>query len=365
MADHMRTELVTDALQMALAHRRPDPGLIWHSDQGSQFVSWPSASRPAPPASPNRWAAGRLLRQRRRRELLRHAQEGAHPPPHLARRRPSCAPRSSTTSRSSTTASAATGRSGSDPRRLREQHSRARPDRSSPLRGSLPLTRSCSLQQQRPCSPNQPLSTEAGEVQLPGHRAVHGGLLPEHPPARLDRRRRPHRHRAQHPRHPAADQHEHGAGGSRSSSSSPSSPCAIGDIAGEVEVRSFTAPFVDSGTDLGPCSPAPRSSRCRSSASTRSRRCPRRPTTRAADSQGDPPVRARGRPGLHLPVLPRAPRLPRLRLLRGPPGRGQRGRHGGDRRRLPQTRSSPPPTSRARSRARWPARRASRASCSR
>ncbi len=39
MADHMRAELVTDALQMALAHRRPDPGLIWHSDQGSQFVS--------------------------------------------------------------------------------------------------------------------------------------------------------------------------------------------------------------------------------------------------------------------------------------------------------------------------------------
>jgi putative transposase len=39
MADHMRTELVTDALQMALAQRQPDPGLIWHSDQGSQFVS--------------------------------------------------------------------------------------------------------------------------------------------------------------------------------------------------------------------------------------------------------------------------------------------------------------------------------------
>src|SRR3954462_1152950 len=39
MADHMRTELVADALQMALARRRPEPGLIWHSDQGSQFVS--------------------------------------------------------------------------------------------------------------------------------------------------------------------------------------------------------------------------------------------------------------------------------------------------------------------------------------
>jgi transposase InsO family protein len=35
----MRTELVTDALQMALTRRRPAPGLIWHSDQGSQFVS--------------------------------------------------------------------------------------------------------------------------------------------------------------------------------------------------------------------------------------------------------------------------------------------------------------------------------------
>jgi putative transposase len=39
MADHMRAELVVDALQMGLARRRPDPGLIHHSDQGSQFVS--------------------------------------------------------------------------------------------------------------------------------------------------------------------------------------------------------------------------------------------------------------------------------------------------------------------------------------
>jgi putative transposase len=39
MADHLRSELVTDALRMALAQRRPGPGLIWHSDQGSQFVS--------------------------------------------------------------------------------------------------------------------------------------------------------------------------------------------------------------------------------------------------------------------------------------------------------------------------------------
>ena len=39
MADHMRSELVVDALEMALARRQPEAGLIHHSDQGSQFVS--------------------------------------------------------------------------------------------------------------------------------------------------------------------------------------------------------------------------------------------------------------------------------------------------------------------------------------
>jgi putative transposase len=39
MANHLRATLVVDALQMALSRRRPDPGLIHHSDQGSQYVS--------------------------------------------------------------------------------------------------------------------------------------------------------------------------------------------------------------------------------------------------------------------------------------------------------------------------------------
>ena len=39
MATHMRASLVVDAVKMALARRRPDPGLIHHSDQGSQYVS--------------------------------------------------------------------------------------------------------------------------------------------------------------------------------------------------------------------------------------------------------------------------------------------------------------------------------------
>ena len=39
MADHMRAEIVVDALQMALHRRRLAPGLIHHSDQGSQYVA--------------------------------------------------------------------------------------------------------------------------------------------------------------------------------------------------------------------------------------------------------------------------------------------------------------------------------------
>ncbi len=40
IADHMRTELVVDALQMATWRRRPPPGTIVHSDRGGQYVSW-------------------------------------------------------------------------------------------------------------------------------------------------------------------------------------------------------------------------------------------------------------------------------------------------------------------------------------
>jgi putative transposase len=39
MAGHMRTELVGDALRMALARRRPGEGLLHHSDRGVQYAS--------------------------------------------------------------------------------------------------------------------------------------------------------------------------------------------------------------------------------------------------------------------------------------------------------------------------------------
>jgi putative transposase len=38
LADHMRTELVTDALEMAFRHRRPAPGAIFHADYAEVFV---------------------------------------------------------------------------------------------------------------------------------------------------------------------------------------------------------------------------------------------------------------------------------------------------------------------------------------
>ena len=45
MADHLRTELVLAALQMALWNRRPDPGVIHHSDQGCQYTALAFGSR--------------------------------------------------------------------------------------------------------------------------------------------------------------------------------------------------------------------------------------------------------------------------------------------------------------------------------
>jgi putative transposase len=46
MADHMRTELVIDALGMATLRRNPNPGeTILHSDHGSQYTAWAFGQR--------------------------------------------------------------------------------------------------------------------------------------------------------------------------------------------------------------------------------------------------------------------------------------------------------------------------------
>jgi len=45
MANHLKTELVLDAVNMAIYNRRPAPGLIHHSDRGSQYTSVEFGSR--------------------------------------------------------------------------------------------------------------------------------------------------------------------------------------------------------------------------------------------------------------------------------------------------------------------------------
>jgi putative transposase len=45
IAEHMRTELVTDALGMAILRRQPNNATIVHSDHGSQYTSWAFGQR--------------------------------------------------------------------------------------------------------------------------------------------------------------------------------------------------------------------------------------------------------------------------------------------------------------------------------
>jgi HTH-like domain/Integrase core domain len=56
MADHLRTELVLDALDMAIWNRRPQPGLVHHSDQGASTPRWRSAVGCVRPAWSPPWA---------------------------------------------------------------------------------------------------------------------------------------------------------------------------------------------------------------------------------------------------------------------------------------------------------------------
>lgn len=39
MAPHMQSTLVCDALRMAIGARQPQPGLLMHTDRGSQYAS--------------------------------------------------------------------------------------------------------------------------------------------------------------------------------------------------------------------------------------------------------------------------------------------------------------------------------------
>ncbi|PIE25764.1 MAG: hypothetical protein CSA58_12690 [Micrococcales bacterium] len=45
MAEHIRSELVVDALQMAIWNRRPAPGTVHHSDHGSTYTATDTTTR--------------------------------------------------------------------------------------------------------------------------------------------------------------------------------------------------------------------------------------------------------------------------------------------------------------------------------
>ena len=84
IADHMRTELVVDALQMAIWRRRPPAGqTIAHSDHGSTYTSWAFGRRlRGNGLLGSMGSIGDCFDNSRRRELLRH------PPARAARRTP-------------------------------------------------------------------------------------------------------------------------------------------------------------------------------------------------------------------------------------------------------------------------------------
>ena len=82
MADHLRAELVVDALEWP-ARRRPARDRSTTPTRARNTPRLASAAMPRGRDAQS-MGQGRLLRQRRRRELLRHPEDRAAPPPVLA-----------------------------------------------------------------------------------------------------------------------------------------------------------------------------------------------------------------------------------------------------------------------------------------
>ena len=77
IADHMRTELVADALRNAAATTLVEPDAIWHSDRGSVYTSAESGAGDRPGDAFFDGPHRRVLGQQHGREFLLDAQERA------------------------------------------------------------------------------------------------------------------------------------------------------------------------------------------------------------------------------------------------------------------------------------------------
>ena len=78
MADRQRQDLTATALNMAIARRCPAPGVIHHSDRGSQYTASLSRSTASARLSHQHESCRHALRQCCRRKLLQFAQERTH-----------------------------------------------------------------------------------------------------------------------------------------------------------------------------------------------------------------------------------------------------------------------------------------------
>ena len=113
MATHLRTELVVDALDMATARRRPAPGLVHHSDQGSQYVALAFTRRLQEAGiAASMGSVGTAYDNAAAESLFATIKRGLVHPASLPEAGPPPARRSSSSSRSSTTADGCIPRSG-------------------------------------------------------------------------------------------------------------------------------------------------------------------------------------------------------------------------------------------------------------
>ena len=112
MRDDLKADLVVDALAMAITRRRPPPGLVHHSDSGSQYTSL-DVRQDAARVRPARLDGlpRRRLRQRRLRELHLDVEARVDQAAPLPKPRPGTALDLPATSRRSTTPAGVTPRS--------------------------------------------------------------------------------------------------------------------------------------------------------------------------------------------------------------------------------------------------------------